>query len=402
MKLRIAGCCVVVLLLFASSLVAHTFTSYKSQIIDNTVLLSDSRGQLITKCLNNLVESIADDEKDRVYTLKEHALSLEDSVYLPILPEELQLIDLYLNRFDDFLNDAVAMDSAREAANRQKYIFKSYLYSTIKQKVIDNLDDIKANAQNGSRLNQMDKDFIELYVNKLAPKSRKLINSINKESDRFLKNNPDSRYDYFVRRNIAFKLGRNYEGMFVDVSVGPGLCVLSGGLADWFDNLKGAMQADVSVGVSRYELSFQFVGVVNNTAKQDITFSNGSVMEKGEKWNDETYQFCIGRTSRLRKNWFFIPRIGVGYTKLSVPNDHENEENPLNGQKLKSVMPCIGAEIKYEKVFQDGWETIYFGPVLRLSVQPIRTKIEGHATYGAMTSLSLVFKFGLCEPKRIY
>lgn len=78
-------------------------------------LLNDTRSDLIKKCLNHLTESIADDDKEMVYNLKEYALTLEDSVYLPLSPRELWCIDLYLNRFNDFLNDVVALDSVRDA-----------------------------------------------------------------------------------------------------------------------------------------------------------------------------------------------------------------------------------------------------------------------------------------------
>ena len=65
-------------------------------------------------------------------------------------------------------------------------------------------------------------------------------------------------------------------------------------------------------------------------------------------------------------------------------------------------MPTIGAEISYDKFFFDGNMPCFWGPALRLTVQPIRTIIEEKAVSGAMTTLSLVVKFGLCEAKRVY
>lgn len=401
MKTQIAACCIVLMMTVFGELKAQTIVTNCIDM-EQSVLLDDTRIDLIKKCLNHLAESIVDGDKEKVYNLKEYALTLEDSTYLPLLPRELWLIDLYLYSFDDFLNDVVALDSAREASISDKIIFRSDLYRIVLQKVIENLDNIKQTAHNEPRLTETDKDFIDVFAKQMETEPSNRINIMNKESNNFLKNHPNSEYDYFVKRNLTYKFEKDFDGMSLDVSIGPGLCILSGEITDWFERCKGAFQCDIALGVLRYELSWNFVGMFDNTAKQDITFPNGSVWEEGKSWSALTHQFCIGRYFPLNHNLVFIPRVGVGYSEFLAPYDHDDKENPLNNQKLKSVMPCFGAEIKYEKVFQDNAQTAYFGPVLRLSVQPIRTEIEGNVTYGAITTLSAVFKIGMCGSKRVY
>ncbi len=365
-------------------------------------LLNDTRSDLIKKCLNHLTESIADDDKEMVYNLKEYALTLEDSVYLPLSPRELWCIDLYLNRFNDFLNDVVALDSVRDAELAPKIIFRTNLYYVIHSKVWENLDAIKQAVQADSRLTETDKAFISVFLIQFDANSGNYVKVINRESGQFLQNHPDSKYDYYVRRNLTYKFEKNFDSMELNVSMGLGMSFMSGEITDWFDMDKGVFHTDIAFGVKRWEFSWQFVGMFNNTPKNDITFSNDAVWEKGESWNAMTSQFCIGRFFPLNQKWVFIPHAGLGYSAFFAPQDHNNKDNPLNDQKLISFMPCIGAEIRYEKFIFDNINSFFWGPVIRLSVQPIRTKIEGHATNGVITSLSAAFKIGICDSKRVY
>lgn len=374
----------------------------KLQQMNRLGLLDDTRSDLIKKCLSHLVESIADDDKDLVYNLKEYALTLEDSVYLPLTPRELWLIDLYLNRFDDFLNDVVTLGSAREAEPVIKTVFVTDIYYVVLKKVVKNLDAIKQTAHADSRLTETDKDFIDVFLKQFEPNIGNYIKTMNRESNMFLEKHPDSKYDYYVKRNLTYQFTKDFEGMFLDVSMGAGLCLLSGGITDWFETSKGAFQCDISVGYRRWELSWQFVGLFGNIPKKDISFSDEAVWKKGESSNAATSQFCIGRLFPLNEKWVFIPRVGLGYTAFYSPYDHDNKDNPLNDQQLTSIMPTIGAEIRYEKFFLDNYQGCFWSPILRFSVQPIRTEIEETVTYGAITTLSAVFKIGLCDTKRVY
>ena len=113
MKSKLAALCIVLAAALFGQLRAQTISdeiitdstaidSVKYRQMSELGLLNDTRSDLIKKCLNHLTESIAEDDKEKAYNLKEYALTLEDSVYLPLTPREIWLIDLYLNRFDDF------------------------------------------------------------------------------------------------------------------------------------------------------------------------------------------------------------------------------------------------------------------------------------------------------------
>lgn len=376
--------------------------SVKYRQMSELGLLDDTRSDLIKKCLNHLAESIAEDDKEKVYNLKEYALTLEDSVYLPLTPREVWLIDIYLNRFDDFLNDLVALDSAREAELGPKIIFRTNLYYVIREKVSKNLADIKQVYHADSHLTETDKDFIDVFLKQLETTPDNHIDIMNRESAQFLEKHPDSQYNNYVKQSITYKFVKDPDGFQFDCVYGGGVNFLSGEITDWFDMGKGSMQMGFRFGVKRWEISWQLVGMFGDAPKKNIKFSNGAVWKNGEIGTAISNIFCIGRLIPLNEKWTVVPRVGVNYTEFDAPHDHDNEDNPLNDQKLTSFMPTIGAEISYDKFFFDGNMPCFWGPALRINFQPIRTKIEGNTVYGATTTLSLVVKFGLCEAKRVY
>lgn len=410
MKNKLAALCIVLAAALFGQLRAQTISdeiitdstsidSVKYRQMSELGLLDDTHSDLIKKCLNHLTESIAEDDKEKVYNLKEYALTLEDSVYLPLTPREVWLIDIYLNRFDDFLNDLVALDSAREAELGPKIIFHTNLYYVVHSKVSDNLNAIKQTAHADANLTETDKAFIDVFLKQFVTNPDNYVNIMNRESDQFLQNHPNSKYDYYVRQNLSYKFIKDPDGFQFDCALGGGVNFLSGGITDWFDMGKGSIQMEIRFGVKRWEFSWQFVGMFDNKPKKDITFSNGYVWKKGEKWNVLSNQFCLGRQIQLNEKWTVVPRIGLSYITFNTPYANNNKSND---QKLTSFMPTIGAEISYDKFFFDGNMPCFWGPALRLTVQPIRTKIGEKSIFGAMTTLSLVVKFGLCEAKRVY
>ena len=415
MKNKLSALCIVLAATAFGQLMAQTATdevvtdssaveSVKYQQMNRLGLLEDTRSDLIKKCLNHLAESIADDDKEKVYNLKEYALTLEDSVYLPLMPREVWCIDLYLNRFDDFLNDLVALDSAREAELGPKIIFNSNLYYVVHGKVSDNLDAIKQAAHADANLAETDKDFINVFLKQLetTPTQNDYIDIMNRESGQFLQNHPDSRYDYYVKQKLSYKFVKDPDGFQFDCALGGGVNFLLGGITDWFDMGKGSIQMGFRFGAKRWEVSWQLVGMFGDAPKKDIKFSNGAVWKKSEVGTALSNIFCVGRLIPLNEKWTFVPRVGVNYTEFDAPLDHDNKDNPLNDQKLTSFMPTIGAEISCDKLLLDGSMSGFLGPALRLNFQPIKTKIEGETVFGAMTTLSLVLRIGLCEPKRVY
>ena len=412
MKNKLAALCIALAVSAFGQLKAQTaadeFTidstaveSVKYQQMNRLGLLEDTRSDLIKKCLNHLTESIADDDKEKVYNLKEYALTLEDSVYLPLMPREVWCIDLYLNRFDDFLNDLVALDSAREAELGPKIIFNSNLYYVVREKLTKNLDDLKQAYHADSHLTETDKDFIDVFVKQLETTPNNHVDVMNRESARFLEKHPDSQYNYYVKQSLTYKFVKDPDGFQFEVAVGAGMSVLAGGITDWFNTVPATFDCDITYAINRYEVSFHFV-VSPCELKQSFRFDDGVVWMPKFNGNIGNYQLFVGRYFPLKHNFMFIPRVGLGLTEILPICDRDNKDNSLKDERLRSVMPALGAEMRYEKLFFDGNMPCFWGPALRLTVQPIRTKIEDKSVFGAVTTLSLVVKFGLCEAKRIY
>ncbi len=412
MKNKLAALCIVLAAALFGQLRAQTISdeiitdstsidSVKYRQMSELGLLDDTRSDLIKKCLNHLAESIAEDDKEKVYNLKEYALTLEDSVYLPLTPREVWLIDIYLNRFDDFLNDLVALDSAREAELGPKIIFRTNLYYVIREKVSKNLADIKQVYHADSHLTETDKDFIDVCLKQLETTPSNHMDIMNRESAQFLEKHPDSQYNNYVKQSLTYKFVKDPDGSYFDVAMGPGISVLSGRLADWFSTGPATFDWDMSFGDNRYDFSFQFT-VSPCQSKKSFLFDNDVQWETGGDGNIINIQFLFGRHFPISQKFLFTPHIGCAYTEIEPIYKRDDKENPLNDKKLRSFMPTLGAEIRYEKLFFDGNMPCFWGPALRLTVQPIRTKIGEKSIFGAMTTLSLVVKFGLCEPKRVY
>ena len=412
MKTKIATLCIALAVSAFGQLKAQTaadeFTidssaveSVKYQQMSRLGLLDDTRSDLIKKCLNHLAESIADDDKEKVYNLKEYALTLEDSVYLPLMPREVWCIDLYLNRFDDFLNDLVALDSAREAELGPKIIFNSNLYYVVREKLTKNLDDLKQAYHADSHLTETDKDFIDVFVKQLETTPNNHVDVMNRESARFLEKHPDSQYNYYVKQSLTYKFVKDPDGSYFDVAMGPGISVLSGRLADWFSTGPATFDWDMSFGDNRYDFSFQFT-VSPCESKKTFLIDDDVQWETGGEGNIVNFQFLFGRHFPISQKFLFIPHIGCAYTEIEPIYKRDDKEDPLNDKKLRSFMPTIGAEMRYEKLFFDGNMPCFWGPALRLTVQPIKTTIGEKSVFGAVTTLSLVVKFGLCEAKRVY
>ena len=157
----------------------------------------------------------------------------------------------------------------------------------------------------------------------------------------------------------------------------------------------------MSFGDNRYDFSFQFT-VSPCESKKTFLIDDDVQWETGGEGNIVNFQFLFGRHFPISQKFLFIPHIGCAYTEIEPIYKRDDKEDPLNDKKLRSFMPTIGAEMRYEKLFFDGNMPCFWGPALRLTVQPIKTTIGEKSVFGAVTTLSLVVKFGLCEAKRVY
>ena len=361
-------------------------------------LLDDTKAELIIKCRRHITDAAIDSDREKVAELYEYALTLEDDRYVPLLPREKWLLNICMYNFKGFTKETMEFDSVANSKLSGKSMINDNMYSVIYSTVARNTE-LDAIIESSSELSQMDKDYLRLYLLQVSMQSIDQLD-INKKCDVFLKQYPDSPYEYFVRNYIRYAYVKDFEKFQLDMGFGVGTAVLAGGITDWFQSGRFGADIDIAIGLKKYEFQFK-VGVVNIRSRRDVDFGN-VVWEKG-KGDIGQFQLNIGRYMPLNDKWVAIPRFGLGVAVIEPQyrKGKNDEKHPLDGKYLISTpLPTIGAEIRYEKIFSGGYDIGYICPILRYSLQPILVKINDKRSFGIENTFTIVFKFGAGFPKR--
>jgi len=386
---------IIIILLFAS---INVFAQSDIDELKRLGLLDDTKAELIIKCRHHIADAVINGDRQKVAELYEYALTLEDDDYLPIQPREKWILSVYMYDFKNFILETVAFDSVADSKLADKSVFNDNMYSVIYRNVAQNTE-LGADIESSTDINQMEKDFVHLFMTqvKMQPIDQK---EINKKCDDFLKQYPNSPFEYFIRNYIRYVYVKDFEKFQLDMGAGVGTTVLAGGITDWLKSGGFGAAMDIAVGLKKYEFQFE-VGVVTTRTKKDIDFDD-VVWEKGGG-NIGHFQLNVGRYMPLTDKWVVIPRVGIGLAIIEPIYKKENKEekHPLDGKRLISTpLPTLGAEIRYEKIFGGGYDIGYICPVLRYSLQPVLVKINGEKTFGVINSITAVFKYGAGFSKR--
>ena len=361
-------------------------------------LLDDTKAELIIKCRRHIADAVINGNRQKVAELYEYALTLEDDKYVPLMPREKWMLSVFVYDFKYFIGETVAFDSVADSELAGKSMFNDNMYAVVYRNVAQD-SELDAAIESTSDINQMEKDFVRLYLTqvKIQPVDQK---EINKKCDAFLKQYPNSPFEYFIRNYIRYVYVKDFERFQLDIGLGEGTAILAGGINDWFKSGGFGADVDIAFGLKNYEFQFK-VSVVTTRTRKDIDFDD-VVWEKG-KGNIGHLQLNVGRYMPLTDRWVVIPRVGVGLAIIEpiYKKENKDEKHPLDGKHLVSMpLPTLGAEIRYETIFSGGYDIGYICPVLRYSLQPILVKINDERTFGVMNTVTAVFKFGAGFPKR--
>ena len=181
-------------LLFA--MVAPSFAQVEEEIMQ-------SRMVRIEQGRKYLIEKVYEHDYDKVKEIKDYLLSLENSNCIALKEDELGKVLLMTNEFDELV----------------AYLSK-YIPYYEKNKLMPDDDGLSAKLNwrcseeenliffNLLRtdLPNVDKDFLKLYLMRtLHFNNLEIRESCNREAEKFLKNYPNSDYDWFVRTLICTK-----------------------------------------------------------------------------------------------------------------------------------------------------------------------------------------------------
>ena len=300
-----------IIILFTALLAESVNAQTDSATMKRLGLLDDSKAELIIKCRRHIADAVINGDRQKVVELYEYALTLEDDRYVPLMPNEKWILSVYVYDFKNFTQDAVAFDSVADSKLVGKSMFNDNMYSVIYRNVAQN-PDLNAAIESSSDLNQMEKDFVRLYLTKVntQPVDQK---EINKKCNVFLKQHPDSPFEYFIRNYIRYVYVKDFERFQLDMGLGLGTAVLAGGITDWFQSGRFGIDLDIAIGLKNYEFQIR-VCAMNIRSRKDVDFDD-VVWEKG-KGDIGQIQFNIGRYMPLTDKWVAIPRVGVGFTVI--------------------------------------------------------------------------------------
>lgn len=201
-----------------------------------------------------------------------------------------------------------------------------------------------------SDLDDLEKDFLELYLNWVifSPNSPResmyaeAVEEINMQADAFLDKYPDSIYDKYVRQRIRFVLAlSNWGGGY---SIEAGYLAMQNSMAKQFKDgfimhlaLTGSykktyLQLGFNLGTSTTLVDFPF---------QDITWNKGShVVIVGA-------DVSLGYEIFNKNRWSLTPFAGIGVLNFSAGAKEIQEEKKLEDLSYSAPNYSAGVNISY-------------------------------------------------------
>ena len=368
-------------------------------------LLNDTKWELIGKCRKHIAEAFISHDKQRIAELFEYAQTLEGEKYLPLMPHEKWMIELYLLDLDRFIEETTAFDSTAESKLLNKEVYDDNLDEIIFQNLLLN-SDLRNLLEGGDILEQADRDYIELYLLKLKQRNWPDQNKINNRCEEFFSKYPGSRYEYFLRHYVRYVYVIDYDAFHLDFAMGGGAVIFGGEIADWFSS-GGLFSFDISFGFKKNMLEVSSRLSAANP-KQDIQFKNG-VWKVGTSGNLFQFQTNYGRFIPLKPKCAVVPIVGLGvgmFYPAVNSEKHTNEDikdNKLFNKWLPT--PMLGVQLYCSS---DLWPSYYssfnsFNFGLRYTFQPVRVNIEGQKINGTIHSISAAISVGThSKAKRVY
>lgn len=316
-----------------------------------------SKTEIIDRGRNLLIKSLLSDDTetaDAFFVYLEKTVATSDSV--AFIPYEKVLLSVYLKHYDIALSEIYHTDSVQKATLLHREQVVTPAGSQFTQQLNDKFYGRKPfilEEIHNSTLVEEEKTILNLVVNNIfiysdAEDDEKELTRIQRNmNDRcktFFTDYPDSKYTDFIRANIYNEEGEYLWGYGLQILF-LGSNMLNGNLSNYLSN---SFCADLgfSVYYKRLILSLQ-TSIVTARTKQDITFPNDAVWDKGSKTKFNKYEINLGYRI-VDNNWISIaPFAGIGFAELS-PNGEDIELQPsLEEQKFRSMTYSAGMQFDF-------------------------------------------------------
>lgn len=201
-----------ILLLFALFIAIPSFAQIEEEI-------AQSKRAKISEGRDYLLEKFLDRDYDKVKEIKDYLLSLEDDDYVAFTPYELWHVLAWTKEFDALV-EALKQVNATYFGSFENKIFpeNDMLLAKLYQRGCEDEHLLRFNIQE-AQLRPEDEAAVSLVFDWLLQKTEKEQDELNEKSNRFLKDYPNSDYEWFVRHLIRKEIVQsdNGWGMGIDV-----------------------------------------------------------------------------------------------------------------------------------------------------------------------------------------
>ena len=305
-----------ILLFFALFIAIPSFAQIEEEIMQS------SKSAKIAQGRNYLVEKFLDRDYDKVKEIKDYLLSLEGDDYVALTPYELWHILARTKEFDALTENLRHFDSVYyHSFDNKIFPERDLLLRKLYLKGCEDEHLIRFNLQE-AQLQLEDEAAVSLTLDWLLQKSVDEQGELNEKSTRFLKDYPDSDYEWFVRHVIREQYVEK------DWGIGFGISFCSGFSSGNMPTNGIGMGVSVDVFYKKFDLT---IGASVLTLKTivDQTYSYNGVSNlvypKGSNCNWNLPYANLAYTVLDYKRIALSPFIGIGGLIEHYPQNDNKE-----------------------------------------------------------------------------
>ncbi len=312
---------VLLLILFYSGVYGQV-DSLENQIME----YEDTKSSMISKGRNLILDTFLEKDISKVKDLKDYLMKKgENENYIALYPIEYWLILYWTNEYKELSNSLQKFDSDKAASYNHK-IAPPYdmLHKKLQNQSQENFSKLKSQIKE-SDLPEEEKDFLTLNLKNLTfdiDSNEYLQDTLNVHANSFLKRYPESKYSYFTKKFIKFKLVPTDWGMAFEFFSGFG--IFTQGLNENYTN-------NIPIGVAfdiyykKFELYLRdYIGF--NKTRKNLDYSGGT-WEKDSRTLIILPEASLGYPIFDNDRYKISPFAGIGAMDIS-PVDNDIEENP--------------------------------------------------------------------------
>ena len=308
---------------------------------------NDSKSVIISKGRSLLLDKFLENDMDKVKEIKDYLLEKgEDENYIVFYPAEYWLILYWTNEFEELSSSIIKYDSAKIASYYTRICpSQDMLYAKLLLKSRENVQTI-TNLIKKADIDLEIRDFLQLNLESLVIENESFQDTLNIQTDNFLKAYPETEYKDFTRKYIKFKLVPKNWGMAFEFFSGYG--IFTGTLSNNYTN-------NVPLGVAfdicykKIELYLRdYIGF--NSTKKDFDYSTG-VYEKSSSTTVFIPEASLGFAALDNDRFKLAPFAGIGGLLIAPPFAKTDKEPELKEVSISAFTYNLGVsfDIKFGK-----------------------------------------------------